>query len=404
MRTNTTIMTPQQQAKINFAILFFTMSFIMSVAVVVITTGGLIGSELAPNKALTTVPITIFIVGVFLAAVPAGVIMKKFGRKTGLVSAAIWGMFGCILGGYALDIQSFLLFCVSVFMLGNTHSFAQQTRFVVTEGFDDARKPRVVSLYMLLGIATAFIGPELIMLTDDLSATSFVATFFVYAGIFGCAAIILLGYRNIATAATASQRIAEQSRLELARSPLFFIPMLAALAGYMVMSFLMTATSVSMHVIDGMSIDSTAAVIQAHVLAMYLPSIIIGVLIEKLGFALVIRMGVVFLLASPVAAQLGHELHHYYIALILLGVGWNCMFVGGTVMLERRSSAAHRIILQSSNDFCVFGGQALVTIFAGALLYAIGWERMNQLVIPLLLLYLALTFVYKNVFTSGAKL
>ena len=174
----------------------------------------------------------------------------------------------------------------------------------------------------------------------------------------------------------------------MVRQPAYIVAALGGTAAWGVMVLIMTATPLSMHIIDGHSLEATANVIRAHVLGMYLPSLLSAFLIERLGILKMMSVGALVLLASAVVGLQGQSVMHYWYALILLGVGWNFLYVGGTTMLTLTYSMAERFKAQAVNEFSVFGTSATVSLLAGTVIYYFGWSTLVVLPIPLVLLTL----------------
>jgi len=193
------------------------------------------------------------------------------------------------------------------------------------------------------------------------------------------------------------QIVSQRPVVDIVRQPVFLVAVLGGTAGYGLMTLVMTATPLSMHINDGYSIEATANVIRAHVLGMYVPSLVSGFLIERLGVVRLMFIGAAGLLVTSIVGLQGQSLLHYWWALLLLGVGWNFLYVGGTTMLTYTYSMAERFHAQAVNEFLVFGTSATASLLAGTVMHYFGWYRLMWIPIPVLLIVcLALLWVRKN--------
>ncbi len=372
----------------NTLILFAAQCAFVSGTVLMVTVGGIVGSHLAPSPALVTLPMSIMVVGTALATVPASLLMARLGRRAGFVLAAAMALAGALLAAHALALGSFVLFCSGAAVIGATLAFSQQFRFAAAESVAPERVGAAVSFILLGSIGGALIGPELAARSPGWTPEApFRGALLAAAGGWLLAGLLLLGIRDARPAqAGADGATAPRSVWLMALAPVFMAAVLGGVVGQGVMTFVMTATPVSMHVLDGHSIEATASVVRAHVLAMYLPSLVSGALIGALGAPLLMWLGVVAMLATVGVGLLGHEWLHYWGALVLLGVGWNFLFVGGTTLLVTAYRSDERFRAQAINEFSVFGTSALASLLAGVTLVQLGWTAVLLMAaLPLLL-------------------
>lgn len=380
----------------NVALLACAMALGLSGAPVIVLLGGIVGVELAPSPAFATLPVAVMVTGVAFFTVPAAFIMKVIGRKGGFMASSLTAAAGSALGIYAIAQGSFLLFCLTAFFIGANLAFVQQYRFAAAESVDGKAVGRAVSYVLLGGIAAAFFGPELAKMTRNLLpygiySGSFAALTFLY---LLCTAVLSL-YRE--PSPHGGETLGEERPLgEVIRQPLYLTAVMAGLTAFGVMSFIMTATPVSMHVIDSFSIDETAWVIQSHVMAMYIPSLFTGSFIGRFGLTRVMTAGTLLMAACAAVALVDRHFMHYWTGLVLLGVGWNFLFVGGTTLLTKTYRPAERFRAQAVNDFVVFGFQAFASLTAGAVIFRAGWETLNALSLPLLGIMLAVIWKTRN--------
>ena len=328
------------------------------------------------RKALVYVP-TLMVLGTALTTIPASMIMRRVGRRLGFLGAAVTGVFACLLGVMALHAASFVLFCVVAGMIGVTVAFSQQFRFAAAESVPLMNAGHAVSFILVGSIGGALLGPELAWRSptwfpDEPYAGAVGAGLVCY--LLACGFLTGLRAPPLSDAPSASGQLARRLP-EIVSQPVVFAAILGGVVGQGVMTFVMTATPVSMHVVDGHSLADTAAVIRAHVLAMYVPSLFSGLLIGWFGVRNVMALGVVALASTLLLGLQGHAYLHYWGALVLLGVGWNFLFVGGTTLLVANYRSSERFQVQAVNDFSVFGISALASLMGGAVLLELGWDN-----------------------------
>ena len=347
--------------------------------------GGIIGSSLAPSPTLATLPVSVLILGVAASVVPAGALIRRFGRRAVFTASALLAAIGCAIAGAAIHFGSFAAFCAAAVLLGGNSAVVMQYRFASVEYVAPERSSRAISIVMSGALVAAWLGPELAVRTADFFADAKYAGSFASVGVLYLVAALLLT-RLRATLPHATSGHAPARRLaEIAAQPAFRVAVLAALVSYAAMSFIMTATPISMHVMDGHDEVATARVIQLHLLGMYLPSLASGVLIARFGERPMIATGAVLMAACvAIVSYGGHAVLHYGWALTVLGAGWNFMFIAATTMLTRTYRPAERIQAQTLNDFLVFAAQATASLLAGLALATIGWRTLNLVTLPLI--------------------
>lgn len=381
----------------NLTILFIAQLVSVSASIVMVTLGGIIGSGLASSPALATLPLSLMIIGTALSTVPAAMLMKSIGRPAGFALAAGLGAIGVFFVSIALKTSSFIVLCVGLVLVGINLAFVQQYRFAAAESVTPDRVSHAVSLVLVGSVGGAFLGPELVSRGQHWVGTLYVGTMYAIIALLVFSALLLLTLRkNFSAHEHEVDQPARRLRTVVAQ-PVFLVAMLGGMTAYGVMTFVMTATPVSMHVIDGHSVEQTASVIRSHVIAMYGPSLISGILIARLGIGKMMAVGAVAMLGTVVAGLQGHAVSHYWIALVLLGIGWNFLYVGGTTLLTRTYNSSERFKAQAVNDFGVFAVSATGSLLAGTVIHLLGWYRLMFLIIPPLLLMLyGLYFVREN--------
>jgi len=361
--------------------------------------GGILGAQLAPSPALATLPATAAVLGLACTSVPAALTMRRFGRRRGFVGSAMVAAVAALMGALAIQIDSFPVLCTAAFVLGGNWAFAQQYRFAAAESVAANRVSHAVSWVMVGTLIAAYVAPLMAVAAKNLWGKTYVGSFLLLALILLLAALVLTGLR---LQEPSPIRLGSSTRLAAFFSrPRFIIAVLAGAVAFGVMNLVMTATPISMHMIDGHSVDATARVIQSHVIAMYLPSLVSGFLIARLGISLMMCLGVVAFATSAVSALMGHDLNHYWSSLVLLGLGWNLLFVSGTTLLTQTYLPEERFKAQAINDFVMFGIMAAASLAAGALLHLAGWTAVNQLVLPILAVMLTGALLLRTGWARG---
>ncbi|MGD8751054.1 MAG: MFS transporter, partial [Anaerolineales bacterium] len=342
----------------NVPILSISQALGFSGAAMVVLVGGIIGIELAPSPSWATLPISLMVVGVALATIPASLLMRKIGRRRGFVVGAALAGLAALLGAYAIFENSFLLFCAASPFFGVSGAFVQQYRFAAVESVPPESSARAVSYVLLGGIAGGFFGPEIAKLTRDWLAWGAYAGSFISIAVLQFLAVSLLSLLKDISPSDEEVNGIERSFRKVAIQPTYLLAVLTGTVGYGVMSLIMTAAPLYLHSNSGFSVDQTAFVIQSHIIAMYLPSLFTGFILERLGLVRVLISGVFGLTASVTIGLFAHQLMHYWGALVFLGIGWNFLFVGGTVLLTRSYRPVERFKAQAANDFIIFGVRA----------------------------------------------
>ena len=380
----------------NIVLLFLAQLIFTSGSVVVVTLGGIAGSALAPVPSLATLPMSLLVVGTAATTVPAALLMQRIGRAYGFATGAGIGLCGALLAAYALESASFVLFSLGVALLGTTLAFGAQFRFAAAESVAARQVSWAVSIILLGSVGGAFLGPELATRSPAfLSEQPFQGAFLGVAALYVLAACLLLGIRNRAAEGASGRGAGSDDSgpprplREVSAQPMFAVAVFASVVGQGAMVFIMTATPISMHNVDGHTLAETARVIQAHVIAMYLPSLISAPLISRFGTARMMVAGVLAMGAAIAAGLSGHSVEHYWWALVLLGMGWNFLFVSGTTQLVMTYRPSERFRAQALNDFSVFGMSAFASLFAGALLHHFGWSVVLLTTVPSLAMMLA---------------
>ncbi|WP_340112297.1 MFS transporter [Maribellus mangrovi] len=365
----------------NVWILTIAQALLLSVSSLVVFVGGLVGAELAPLEKLATLPVASIVIGTAVTIPPVTLLMNTIGRKKSFFIIGVFSILVAFLAAYAISISSFYLFCASTFLLGTTYSCVMQFRFAAMESVREELIPKAASMVLIGGIAAAFTGPEIALLGKDLTSVEYTGSFILLAGLFALGLLFLFAFKNPITR-DESHKNPQRALKEILKQRVFWVALLSATIGYAVMSFIMTATPVSMHVMDGHTLEHTKWVIQSHIVAMFLPSLVAAWVIKKLGIARMMMTGLIAYLVCIAIAFTGKALGNYWISLVLLGIGWNFLFIGATTLLPRSYKPSERFKVQAVNDFVIFGVQAVASLSAGWFIFAVGWEILLLITIP----------------------
>ena len=352
-------------------------------AVLLVTVGGLAGLLLAPTRLMATLPIATISLGTAIATIPASLMMGRFGRKPGFMLGAVLGAAGGLVCALAMALGSFVLLCAGMALVGVYQGFAQFYRFAAAEAASDEFRSRAISLVLTGGIVAAVAGPHLGALTRDLTPAPFAGSF-LGVTVLGVAAIVVLAFTPLASPSTAEPGSEPPRPMRvIMRQPRFIAAVGGAAAGAAVMITVMTAAPLSM-VGHHHGVGDAASVVQWHVLAMFIPSFFTGWLIKRFGIAPLMLVGVGLLFAEMTVAMIGADFLSYVSALILLGLGWNLLYVGGSTLLTETYRPSERAKVQAFNDFTIVGVAAAGSFSAGALIDAFGWRGLNLSAVPVL--------------------
>ena len=363
-----------------------------------VTLGGIIGSTLSTNKALATLPLSMMVVAIAATTIPATMLMRKVGRRRGFAMSSVCAATAVLVAVVALRQSSFLLFIVATMMFGVNMAFTQQYRYAAAESVPPKYVARAVSFVLVGSIGGAFVGPILATRGQFWFASiPYAGTMFALSALFILQAALFY-FLEAAPEHARHDQLPEQRPLrEIVRQPVFMVAVLGGIVGYGLMTLVMTATPLSMHINDGYSIEQTAAVIRAHVLGMYVPSLAAGFLIERIGVTRLMFAGALGLLVTSIIGLQGHSVMHYWWALVMLGVGWNFLYVGGTTLLTYTYSMKERFRAQAVNEFLVFGTAATASLLAGTVMHLFGWSTLMLIPIPILIaICVALAMIRKD--------
>jgi MFS family permease len=381
----------------NLIILIFCQLISATGSIVFVTLGGIIGATLTSKPAWATLPISIMVLAVAATTVPATALMRRIGRSRGFSIASVSAAVAVCFAAWALSTSSFSLFLIAAATFGINLAFTQQYRYAAAESVPARYVPRAISFVLLGAIGGAFAGPELAKHGQQwFGGVQYSGTMLGLAALYTVQAFLFQMLQPMAHEHESKPLAAERSLGQIVLQPVFVAAVLAGTAGYGIMTLVMTATPLSMHINDGYSVEATANVIRVHVLGMYVPSLVSGFLIERIGVVRMMFIGTLGLLATSIVGLQGQGVMHYWWALLLLGVGWNFLYVGGTTMLTYAYSMAERFRAQAVNEFLVFGTSATASLLAGTVMFFFGWNRLMWIPIPILLIVCASLLIVRK--------
>ena len=384
-------MIDDSKARRNVAVLVLAQAVLGAQMPMIFTIGGLAGQSLASNACLATLPISLIVMGSMLAATPLSAIMQRFGRRAGFFVGALFGALGGVVGAYGLYTASFPIFLMGSFLTGVYMSAHGFYRFAAADTASDEFRPKAISYVMAGGLAAAIIGPQMVKLTSDAFVIPFLGTYIAVISVNVIGALLFLFLdipRPIPPSADAPRG---RSRMEMLKEPRIAVAVICAMVSYALMNLVMTSTPLAV-VGCGFDAGDAADVVSSHVLAMYVPSFFTGHLIARFGVEKIMAAGLLILAAAGGVALQGVELGNFFVALILLGIGWNFGFIGATTMLAGAHAPHERGRMQGLNDLLVFGGVTFASLASGGLMNCSGgsavegWTAVNLAMAPFLVL------------------
>lgn len=378
------VSSPFRSLPANVWLLAASQALAMCAVPMMILVSGLLAIEIAPNAKLATLPIALIVVGTASSTVPVAMAMKRLGRKRGGYIGFSAGLLSCLCGYLASTRAEFGWLLCSSYLLGVSTAFGQQFRFAALESVKDPQQyGPAISAFMTGGLIAAVVGPEIGARGRDLVASpyGFAGSFVLMSGAIVLAASVFSFFKEPKVEVAKDEEAARPAR-EIARSPLFWLAAMTAAISYGVMSFVMTATPITMYEVCGFTLQETKQVIQSHILAMYLPSLFSGWLMKRMGAGRLMAAGAVGYGVVLVVGLQGQALMHFWLSLIVLGVGWNFLFASGTALLPRSYRPSERFKAQAMNDLTVFGSQAVASLSAGWFLFSYGWTTLLWSCVP----------------------
>ncbi|WP_282093475.1 MFS transporter [Epibacterium ulvae] len=378
-------------AKRNVAILVLAQAILGAQMPMIFTIGGLAGQSLATNACFATLPISLIVAGSMISATPISAIMQRWGRATGFLVGTTFGAVGAAIGAYGLYLGSFPLFLLGSFLTGTYMSAHGFYRFAAADTASDAFRPKAISYVMAGGLLAAILGKHLVVETSEAFVVPFMGTYMAIIVLNLVGSVLFFFLKIPRPERPKADAPKGRSRAELLRDPVILTAVICAVVSYALMNLVMTSTPLAV-VGCGFSQESAANVVMSHVLAMYIPSFFTGHLIARFGVRRIVAAGLVILAGAGLVALQGVEIENFYLALILLGLGWNFGFIGATAMLAEAHDASERGRMQGLNDFLVFGGVTMASVASGGLMNCSGgspvegWSAVNMAMAPFLAL------------------
>lgn len=363
--------------------------FMTSTSAIISTAPIVGGILLVDDKSLATLPLALQFVAMALTTIPASLYMGRFGRKVGFITGASIGACGGALGAYAIMQGDFVLFCIASLLTGSFNGFCHYFRFAAADVSTDAFRSKAISYVLAGSIVAALLGPTLARNTADLMSAQFAGVYLALIVVYLLVACIV-SFIDIPRPTAEQRKAGGRPLSKITRQPKFIIAVCAATFGYLVMSFLMTVTPIAMGVC-GFTFSDSSYVIQAHILGMYAPAFVTGHLINRFGVNNILIAGSVLCGASIVIHLSGIGFMNFLFGLVLVGVGWNFLFTGGTTLLTQTYTPAEKAKVQGLNDFFIWGTISIGAVTSGAVQHSVGWSAVNLVMAPLVLIVFATT-------------
>ena len=386
---------------INVVLLAVCQALAMTSMTMNMTVTALAGKTLALDESLSTLPLALQFTATMGTTIPASLYMKRVGRKMGFLTGVTIGIVGAVIALMGLFDKQFLLFCFGSMLIGSFQGFAILYRYAAADTASEAFKTRAISLVMAGGLVAAIAGPELSKLTFDFSPVEFAGTFIAIIVVQGLSYVFLM-FVKIPMPSEEERASSGRPILEIVKQPVFLIAIAGAMVGYGSMTFVMTATPLAM-IACGFTFPTAASVIQWHVVGMFGPSFFTGSLIKRFGVYRVMLAGIFCYLLTIVFSVTSIELVNFYVGLILLGIGWNFLFIGGTSLLTQTYRPEEKAKVQGIGDFLIFSCSTAAAFASGAINHHFGWESVNFGILPLVIL-VGLALVWQQNRTKNAAL
>jgi len=365
----------------NVGLLAACQALLMTNNATLIAINGLAGLALAPRAALATLPVTCWVVGSAIATMPASLHMRRAGRQAGLTAGTLWGVVGALICAGAVWGQSFWLLCFGALVFGVFNAYGQYYRFAAAEVASGDFKSTAISLVLAGGLVGGILGPTASRFTVDLLQPRFMGAYLALIA-FALVTTVVLRFIRIPPLDAKTRAAGGRPLAEIARQPKFVIAVMSGAIGYGVMNFLMTSTPIAMGVC-GHPYSDAAFVISSHVIAMFAPSFVTGSLIRRFGVLQVMFAGALLNFAAIGVALSGIAVPQFWVSLVLLGVGWNFLYVGGTALLTQTYRPEEMAKAQGANEQAIFIMMAISSFTSGLTVTAAGWERVNLFALPM---------------------
>jgi MFS family permease len=347
-----------------------------------IAINGLAGLALAPYAGLATLPVTCWVLGGAIATMPASLHMRRVGRQRGLTSGTVWGIAGALVCSSAIWLQSFWLLCFGTLVWGVYNAYGQYYRFAAADVATGDFKATAISLVLAGGLVGGILGPTMSRWTIGVLTPKFMGAYLALIGI-ALLTMFLLRFIRIPTPSAAERSSAGRPLREIAAQPKYIVAVMSAAISYGVMNFVMTSTPIAMQAC-GHAYGDAAFVISSHIIGMFAPSFLSGPLIRRVGALPVMFAGALANFAAIGVALSGIAVTQFWWALVLIGVGWNFLYLGGTTLLTETYRPEERARAQGGNELAIFTVMAVSSLSSGFTITNAGWERLNLLALPLI--------------------
>jgi MFS family permease len=387
---STTFVADDRLARRNALILAVAQALAGGNNAVIVSTAGIVGAVLAPDRTLATLSASMLVVGMWLGTLPVGLLAARFGRRFALQAGTAAGILSGLISCLAVLQGSFVVFCLGAFCGGFYAAGHQSYRFAAADTASDAFRPKAISWVLVGGVAAAFIGANLIIATKELwRPYLFAATYLAQSALALAAGVTLSFLKFPRPPATVRAGTAGRPLWEIVRTPRFIVAVICGIAAYALMNLMMTSAPLAM-VDCGHSLNNAMLGTQWHMLGMFAPSFFTGSLIVRFGVERIVLTGLGLTFLSAVVGLAGTSVWHFWTAVTLIGVGWNFAFIGATTIVTQSHRPEERYRVQSFNDFLIFGTVTISSFASGALLAQVGWTAVNVVIFPPVLAAVAL--------------
>ncbi|MCH2395168.1 MFS transporter [Oceanibaculum sp.] len=373
----------------NVVILALCQALSMTGSSLVMTVSAIVGTMIAADKTMATLPLAFQMTAMMLTTIPASMAMKRFGRRAGFLFGILVGICGALLATFAIFERNFALLCTASCVMGIQMGFAQFYRFAAADTAKPDFKSKAISLVLAGGVIAAVLGPNLAKWARDLFDPVMFAGSYAAIAVLWLIPLVLLFFIDIPRPSVEERKQSGRPLVIIMRQPVFLVAIVSAIVAYAMMNMVMTSTPLAM-LACGLEFEDAAFVIQWHVLGMYAPAFFTGSLIARFGVLNIMLAGAVLMLGCVAVNLSGQDITRFWLALVLLGVGWNFLFVGATTLLTETYVPAEKAKVQAANDFLVFGSVSISAFSSGMLQNAFGWDVVNTMAMPFLVVALCM--------------
>ena len=370
--------------KRNLLLLATCQGLMLSCTSLTMTTSALVGVMLAPTPVLATLPLGLAYLCIMMTVIPASFLMKHYGRRAGFALGGSFGLFGGTISAAGIYQSSFTLFCTGSALFGIANGFSHFYRFAAAEIVDESYKSRAISWVLAGGLVAAFIGPNAAGLTRELIPQALFSASYALIALFCIGIIVIQLFIRIPMPSSKETQSPGRSIGFVLTRPAFLVAVLCAMIAYGTMNLLMTATPLAMDHRQ-MAFTETAFVIQWHIVGMFAPSFFTGNLINRFGVLKIMFVGALALISCALIALSGQMYTHFLVGLILLGIGWNFLYIGATTLLTEVYQPSEKALIQGINEFMVFSATAFTALISGYLHHRLGWEALNRYTLPVVI-------------------